>query len=60
MNNFLMIVLGLTTIVLGLTTIFFWYQSNNKNKQSEFEEFSKKLHDSNKEEIDKTWKPYKE
>ena len=34
--------------------------NNNESKQLEFEEFSKKLNDSNKEEIDKTWKPYKE
>lgn len=59
-DSFLAVVLGFSTILLGLTALYFYRDANNKNKQSEFEEFSKKLNASNKEEIDKTWKPYKE
>ena len=59
-DSFLAVVLGFSTILLGLTALYFYRDANNKNKQSEFEEFSKKLNESNKEEIDKTWKPYKE
>ena len=59
-DTFLIIVLGFSTVLFGLITIYLFKQSNNQNKQLEFEEFSKKLNDSNKEEIDKTWKPYKE
>ena len=59
-DSFLAVVLGFSTILFGLTALYFYRNANNKNKQSEFEEFSKKLNESNKEEIDKTWKPYKE
>ena len=59
-DSFLAVVLGFSTILFALTALYFYRNANNKNKQSEFEEFSKKLNESNKEEIDKTWKPYKE
>ena len=60
-DTFLIVVLGFSTVLFGLITIYLFKKSNNnENKQLEFEEFSKKLNDSNKEEIDKTWKPYKE
>ena len=59
-DSFLVVVLSFSTILLGLIAIYFYREGYNKNKQSEFEEFSKKLNASNKEEIDKTWKPYKE
>ena len=59
-DSFLVVVLSFSTILLGLIAIYFYREGYNKNKHSEFEEFSKKLNASNKEEIDKTWKPYKE
>ena len=59
-DSFLVVVLGFSTILLGLIAIYFYKESNNRNKQSDLEEFTKKLNASNKEEIDKTWKPYKE
>ena len=58
------IVLLFSSFALSLACVYLlwhvFFNSDNKNKQSEFEEFSKKLNDSNKEEIDKTWRPYKE
>ena len=63
-DTIFMIVLSFSTFALSLACIYLlwhvFFKSDNKNKQSEFEEFSKKLNDSNKEEIDKTWRPYKE
>ena len=55
-DTFLIVVLGFSTVLFGLITIYLFKKSNNnENKQLEFEEFSKKLNDTNKEEIDKTW-----
>jgi len=63
-DTIFIIVLSFSTFALSLTSAYLlwlvFFKSDNKNKQSEFEEFSKKLNDSNKEEIDKTWRPYKE
>ena len=60
METFLISVLGVTSVMLGLVAFYFFNESKKENKHAEFEEFSKKLNASNKEEIDKTWKPYKE
>ena len=46
-DTFLIIVWGFSTVLFGLITIYLFKQSNNQNKQLEFEEFSKKLNDSN-------------